>query len=928
MRAFLRLEEASGKMKRVMVGLVAAVFVLAGSMLSALAQEAEPPQTYRLDNGLEVVLAPDNDVPLVAVSMNVRVGALNEPTGRSGFAHLFEHLTFTGTSTWPNIDVAYGKYGIAINATTWDDQTLYWEKGPSSALPVILSLEADRMANMGHEIDQKDLDIQRAVVKNEMRQNVLDNPGTAAWEALWAALYPKSHPYSRAVIGAIPDLDAATLSDAQNFFNTYYVPNNSILVLTGNFDAQRARELIEDTFGRIPAGREVAQPTPVESEPTRVRLSFEDRVPQPRVFVGFTGPAALDRRNGALKIAAELLGNYEYGVLRKELVDPGIAAAAFANWTPGKLGGRMIVEVQGAEGVTAEALEAATADVLARFGKIRLDPADVERARKRILLDQRGAMEPLRERAERIATQIGLGFSAEEILGDEESVVEARLEDVERAIREVVRLDDAGWSTVRPGARGNYPPVLSQSSGELEPMVVSHRATVNIPVLSADPPILGSLPQSETAKLGNGIKVVRYAVPGSPIVHVGASVTGGWRSEPAGMEGLFGLAAEMGPRGAGELGLEAFGKAAKDVGADVSSRIADQATTMVLTVPPEDFARGIALLADAVQSPRFDANQWAVLVAERLNSIAEREGDLATVGRRALDKVLFPVGPGEPALHDSAKSIRSITREAAIEAFKQLFTPKTMTIYIVGAPSLAEMLPALESEFGTWSSESSGVVPRRHPPAVIPEGRRVLVVPEAKASQSVVFVARPAPGFNEPKQAEAMAAMRILGYDFISRLNSVIREEKGYSYGVGATMWDTLRSAAALVIDAPVERDATGATLQEIFKGFVSLGTLPVREDELDRTRTAYVATLAGTAETGKGLFDSLMESVEYGFKLEEKQARYQAMATLDLDAVRAEAADLASLQNSVIVVAGDPEIVMPQLEAVGITGAELVERD
>src|SRR5687767_6498052 len=245
---------------------------------------------YALPNGLDVVLVPEHRVPKVALNLSHKVGSVNEPPGRSGFAHLFEHLMFSGTPAHPSIDETYGALGITSNAFTTEDSTVYHAEALSSALPVMLAVEADRMANQGAAITREDLDLQRAVVLNEMRENVLDHVTGAGWEAMRTALFPPDHPYSRAVIGSMADLAAARIGDVRDFFDAFYAPSNAILVVVGDFEIEAAKAMIADTFGRVPPGSEVARAAPSEVEPARLRLEFEDRSPTPVVVLGWTVP--------------------------------------------------------------------------------------------------------------------------------------------------------------------------------------------------------------------------------------------------------------------------------------------------------------------------------------------------------------------------------------------------------------------------------------------------------------------------------------------------------------------------------------------------------------------------------------------------------------------------------------------------------------
>jgi len=908
------------------------IIVVALGFLCALVgsgSAAEPQITrYTLDNGLEVVLAPDSRVGKVVTNLSYRVGALNEPRGRSGFAHLFEHLMFSGTDTWPGLFTAMEGIGANANAWTWEDKTLYYLEGVSATLPMLLSVEADRLANLARSVDQRELDLQRSVVKNEMRQNVIDQPGATGWEQAWTAVFPKGHPYSKTVLGSLADLDAASLDDVRGFFNTYYVPNNAILVIVGDFEIEDAKALVADTFGRVPRGADVPRPVPAATEPTRARIETEDRVPGADIGLVFSGPAFAAKENGALAIAAELLGNQEYGVLRDRLVATGLATGAYAAWEPGYLAGRFYVEATVTGGVDAATMEKELRATFATFAAAPLDPADVERARRTILQAVRVAREPLKDRAEAIAQMTDMLGKPELAFADDPRIVEATVAEVEAAIRDLLPLDDASTLVIKPGQRGGYPALFTDSTGEGDAFTAQPRPVVVIPKLPLRAAKPAAAPQAETAALKNGMRLLHYQIPGAPLAFVAAVAPGGWSSAPAGKEGLFDLAAAMAARGAGERGYADFARAAKDIGATVGASSGHVASMVTLSVPPNALDGGVTLLADAVRRPRFDAPEWQVLTAEMRDWLARREADLPDVAYREGKSVLFPTAAGEPSFDWSLAALDAITLGDAKEAFHRLFVPSGLSFISVGPQPVADVAASLDKAFGDWSDAAGAVAAVGRKPAQFPDHRRIILVPEPGASQTAIMVARAAPGFEEPGQVESEAVMRLLGDDFTSRLNSVIREEKGYSYGVYGHMLDSQPKGSALIIETTVQRDSTGPALAEFFAGFGSLATQPVEQRELDRTVTAYQRAMASLAETSGGLFDTVTSLSGEARTLEQLFARMEATASLALDPVRAQASELASLDQALIVLAGDPDAVLPQLKAIGVTDVEVVERD
>jgi len=904
---------------------VAAAFLLGGASV-VVSDELPKVVQYQLDNGLEVLLAPDSKVPKVGLALVYRVGGMNEPAGRSGFAHLFEHLMFSGTPEYPRIDDTYSALGVQNNAFTEEDRTVYVADALASALPVMLSVEADRMANLGGDVDQRELDLQRDVVKNEMRQTVLDSAGAPGMQALRAALFPAPHPYAEAVIGSIADLDAAQLDDVKGFFDTYYVPNNAVLALAGDFEVEAVKALIGDTFGRVPRGADVAVPAAASPSPVALRLDFTDRVPSPMVVLASAGPSVGSKASTALTVAADLLGNYEYGVLRRELVNKGLATNASAGWDPGRLGGRFLISATAAPGVAPETLEAALRQAVADFVAAPQEQQGVDRARQTLRIGRQLSGEAMLDRARSLATRFDLYGAASPGLGDDPNLLALTTADVEAAVR--AQLAPAGLSvlTITPGtARSDYPAVLKDSSGSAVPIEATARPLVEVPRLEAGEPGRAKLPPMETATLSNGIRLVHYQTAGSPLLLLAASVTGGAGSDVPGEEGLIELTTMMMARGAGERGFEAFSKAAKDIGADISGQSGMEQSAIVLAVPPEYLARGIDLMADAVQRPRFEQPEWDALKAEVQQGLAYRKMDPGALAYYAMEELAFPIPEGRAALEPTPAGIAALTTAEGRAIHHKLFNPRTMTIYSVGSVSLATVEAELERGFGGWSNDSPGIASVSHPSAAFADAFKVYVTPSAGNSQAIINLSRPAPAFNDPGVLEAIAVARLLGGDFTSRLNQVMRETKGYSYGVGASVWTNMPTGGMLTVSSAVAADQVGTAIADIRAGFAGLATIPVAQSELDRTIMATAGATAGSVETSSGLFGLVMSAASAGMTAEEMNGKLDEIVALQLPAVQAAAQSLAPLDRALVVIAGDPQSILPQLEAIGVTDVTVV---
>ncbi len=883
---------------------------------------------YQLDNGLEVLLAPDSKVPKVGVTLIYRVGGMNEPAGRSGFAHLFEHLMFSGTTLYPSLDDTYAALGVGNNAYTEEDRTYYVIDGLASALPVLLSVEADRMANLGDHVTQAELDVQRSVVKNEMRQNILDVAGQPGSETLRAALFPAPHPYAESVIGSMADLDAAELADVKAFFDTYYVPNNAILSVAGDFDVEAVKEMIAETFGLIPRGADVVLPQPSLPEPVKARIEMTDQLPGVSLTLGVAGPASGSKDAVALMVAADMLGNYEYGVLRRELVNTGLAIYAVAYWQGGRLGGRFLISADAAPGVPPEQLETAMRKVVADFGQASLVAEDVERTRLIVLLGRRTSIESMLGRSQALAMRFDLAGGDGPLLADDPMLLALTAEDVSDAFRRIVAPEALSVLTISPGPRGDYPAVLVESSGEAVPIEAVQRPAVEVPALSMGASGASQLPAMETAELSNGIRIIHYRTSGSPLAAVGATVTGGNGSDQPGQEGLISLMASMLARGAGERGWEAFSKAAKDVGADVTGFSTIGQTVALLAVPPERFDAGVDLLADAVQRPRFDEAEWGALKAEMQQSLAYMQMQGQAQGWLALQDEVFPIPAGQPRLSPSLDSISGLTVEDARAAYARLFVPGAMTFYSVGPMPLEAVTEAFERGFGKWMAEGEGVAPTAQPPAVFEDGMKVLVIPNAAGSQAIITFARPAPGLDEAGFMAASVVSDVLATGINSRLNLVMREEKGYSYGVQAGVAGNIPAGGMMVVTAAVEADKAGEAMTDILAGFQSLKVQPVTAEELNRTAMASASATASSIETSGSMFSVTVSAATVGLTPSEYIGRLDEVVNMTLPEVQAVAEQMAVVDRAVAVIVGDPQVILPQLDAAGLTNVTVMRAE
>ncbi len=421
---------------------------------SALAQDI-PFERYELPNGLQVILHEDHSLPQVVVDIWYQVGSKDEAPGRSGFAHLFEHLMFMGTERLPGsgFDQVMEAYGGSNNAWTMEDATNYYEVGPPNLLPTFLWMEADRMEGLGKAMTQEKVDLQRDVVRNERRQSYEDEPYGVAWLEVPTALYPAGHPYAHTVIGSHEDLQAASLQDVKDFFATWYVPNNASLVVAGDFDPAAVKPLIEKYFGSIPSRvlPERAKAEPVAA-PQKPRVEVTDQVQFPQVNLFWHTPAAYAEGDAELQLVASLLGEGESSRLYEALVVEGLAQDVQVAQMPTALGSAFIVSATAMEKVTPDRLEAA---IMKEIGELAATPpstAEMERLKNNFEYGFLSGLESLLGRATQLNEYDAYTGSPDYLAKDLARYRGATAEGLTKAAATWLKPDLAARVVVRPEA--------------------------------------------------------------------------------------------------------------------------------------------------------------------------------------------------------------------------------------------------------------------------------------------------------------------------------------------------------------------------------------------------------------------------------------------------------------------------------------------
>ena len=858
-------------------------------------------ETYRLPNGLTVILHEDHKTPVVSVNVLYKVGSKDEKPGRTGFAHLFEHMMFQGSK---NHDTDYflplEKLGAELNGSTAEDQTVYYETVPSNALELALWLEADRMGFLLPSMTQQKLDNQRDVVKNERRQSVDNVPYGQAEEALLEALYPADHPYHHSVIGSMADLSAASLSDVTAFFRTHYVPNNAILCVAGDFPQLQAKEWIEKYFGPISRGPEVKPPNrsvPTVSAEKHVQLT--DAVSLPRAQLIWPTVPTGHPDEPALDVLAAVLGGLpkENRLFRALMYDRQLAAGVDASHPTQHLSGTFEVELNARPGEKLDELVKIADAEIERLKKDGPTPLEVRKAqneRESALImglqsvTRKAAV--LNQSMESFGDPLGYRTELEKVFG-------VTPEDVTRVARQYlgakrIKLD------VLPGAPAARPAEASVDRSKQEPLRSPALAEIKDSFDRSVMPKLGPMPyyvppRFDRRALSNGLKLLIVERHELPIVTLGLIVKSGETSTPKGKEGLGLIAASLIDEGTKTRdSLQIAGEQA-EIGAAMTAAGDLESTTVSLTTLTRHLERGLDLYADVILNPSFPEKELHRLKLQRLARLKARADDAEQTAAAVFPRVIFgldhPYGrpdEGTPA------SIESITRSDAVAFYKRIMVPANAALVVVGDIRPDTITAALEARLKSWLPGPVPEAPSVMPPAAPPPPNGVYLIDKPSAAQSVLKVGKIGAARKSPDFFNLRVMNEMLGGQFNSRINMNLREDKGFSYGASSD-FSYLRGPGPFEAGATVATAVTKESLVEIIKELTDItGKRPVTDAELAFAKQGIIRGFPSRFETTFGVVGQIAVLVDFDLPDDEfahYQARVEAVTKADVERVARE---------------------------------------
>ncbi|MEG3146374.1 pitrilysin family protein [Sphingomonas sp. RT2P30] len=894
----------------------------------------------RLANGLRVYAIRDTGTANVSVQVWYDVGSKNDPVGRSGFAHMFEHLMFKASRNLASeqMDRLTEDVGGNNNASTNDDYTEYHEVIPANHLQRLLFAEADRMASL--VVEPKSFASERDVVKEELRQNTNARPYGKLFSLYFPAISYSAHPYARGTIGSIDNLDSAQIDDVRAFHALYYRPDNAVLVVAGNFDPKQLDAWVDQYFAPIKRP-DWSIPRVTVTEPERTapvsRTVYEPNTPLPAVLISYPIPPDRDPDGPALAVLNTILSGGESSRLYQSLVYRDQLAQSAESFVDSKQGpGNLAVLSIMASGKDVATGEAALRREIGRLRDAPVMAAELAKARNQILTTVLRSRETAEGKASTIAQATIIDGDPRAADRDLAAVARVTAADVQRVARKYLRDERAATIRYLPAemapAGSKNEPIAVASSVVTQALVAPPKVEVFTPASEAQrvappaagTPVAAAIPAPVTMKLANGLTVLVVERHELPLLTAALVTTTGGAADPDNRAGLYSLTSDLMTKGTKTRSATQIAQQIETLGGSIGSNADWDGSTVSVDVKADQAGPALAILADVAQHPAFAAEEIERARVQAIDGVNVTIKDPSRLAGLVSARTVFAEGPYGHALSGTPRSLQTITRRDVVGAYTAAWRPRNATLVMVGDITPAAARALAERNFGTWRDPAGKLGTRwvvTLPAELI--NPRIVVVDMPGAGQAGVVVARQAIRRGDSSYYPAAVANTILGGGFSSRLNQEIRIKRGLAYGAGSSL-SARRDGGSLSGRTSTKNPSAPETVAIIAAEMKRMGAEPVTASELDTRKAVLIGGFGRATETTGGIAATLAGYVEQGVPVTELQRYIPAVSAVDPAAVQRAAAALMDPSRASIVVVGDAKLFVdalrkdyPQLEVI-----------
>jgi len=914
---------------------------------SAAADKKEfkiPYEKYVLANGLNVILHVDRSDPIAAVYVVYHVGSGREEKGRTGFAHLFEHLRFNESQ-----DIPQGQWfkrlqtagASTINGSTNTDRTNYFEVVPKNAIETALWMESDRMGFLLSKFTQATFITQQNVVQNEKRQGD-NNPYSQTSYIMDKLMYPENHPYNWQVIGSLDDLANASIDDAVKFHNQYYGPSNATLVVAGDIDVPQTKAWIEKYFAEIASAGQPKSlpPMPVKLDATK-RAFYEDNLANaPQLTIAFPTVEEYNKDAYALNFLAHVFGGTKKSPLYRIIVEEKkLAPSVMVFSSTSELAGVFQMTIRAFPTTKLGDVEEAVKEAFARFEKEGFTEGDVERQKAGLEYRFYSSMTSVLGKSMRLADYNIFRGTPDYMSTDMQNNMNVTREDVWRVYNtyikgkhyvalSVVPKGKADLATPNVAAfvipeesidrQGTRKSVTGTYKPEPTPSKIDRTKE---PVRGPDPAV--TIPSIWTNKTSNGIPVYGIRQSELPLVQFSILIKGGMLLDPPSRIGTAYLTARLMNEGTKNKTPVELREAIEDLGASLTIGGGDEWITLSGSCLASRLPETFALAREMLFEPRWDGKEFAIAKDQTIQNLKRMEASPASIASTVFGKLVY--GPDNILANQvmgTKKSIEAMTIDDLKAYYQQYFSPKEAKVVVVGDIGKDQAVSVFNG-LKDWNAKTVKV-PEVQVPASAEAGIYFVDIPKAK--QSVFSVGHIALAYGDPDYYNAVVMNHKLGGDFSSILNMILRETKSFTYGARSS-FDGSSSTGTFRVSVPVQSNATYETAQ-IIRDEVAKYRQGITADELNQVKSVLLKSNAGRFETLVQLSRMLMPVVQYGLPFDYVRQREDVVRAMTVEQHRALAQKYLQPDKMIYVIVGDKATQFDKLKELGLGDPILVDKE
>ncbi len=905
-----------------------------------------PYEKYELANGLDVILHQDKSDPIVSLAIQYGVGSNREKTGRTGFAHLFEHMLFQESENVPQDQFfkTIQDAGGTLNGGTWKDGTVYYEVVPKNAMETVMWLESDRMGYLINTVTESAFENQQEVVQNEKRQRVDNNPyGHTSW-VIDKNLYPEGHPYNWQVIGELEDLQNATVKDVKEFYDRFYGPNNATLVLAGDFDTAEAKKMIEKYFGEIKRRKEVEplKPQPVTLSKTK-RLYHEDNfATAPQLNMVWPTVEQYTDDAYALDFLGQILSDGKKAPLYKILVkEKDLTAKTNAYNSSNELAGDFQISITANNGVDLDSVESGIYEAFALFEKDGVTDRDIERIKAGLETQFYNGISSVLGKSFQLARYNVFTGNPGFITQDIENIKKVKKEDVMRVYNKYIKDKPYVMTSFVPKGQLELITQNSEKAKVVEEEI-KENVTKKVEETKAEivktpssfdrskPPVQGPapelhIPEMWTTNLKNGIKVSGIEQDEIPTVNFSLVIEGGHLLDDMKNNGVANLMSDIMMEGTTNKTPEELEEAIDLLGASIRMYTTDESIVIRGNTLTRNFGKTMDLVTEILLEPRWDQEELGRIKTKTINAIERSDANPNAVANRVYNKILYGAGHifSYPT-SGTVESVKSISMDDLKEFYNKNFSPSVSSFQVVGKIDKPTVLNDLKSLEERWATKK----------VIIPEytatnnrnKASLYFVDMPNAKQSVIdigYIALP----RTDKDFYPLEVMNYkLGGSFSGNVNLILREEKGYTYGA-RTNFSGSKIPGTFTASSSVRTNTTGESVQ-IFRDEISKYKEGISAEDLEFTKNALIKSNARRFETQGSLLGMLQEINEYNLPANYIEKEETTVRNMTLEQHKALANKYLDASKMAYLVVGDAATQYEQFKNMGFDEVKLLDKN